>query len=561
MRNSAALAAIAVIAIPLILGCGAGKEPAPETPSPTKADADTDDGAEEGDVSPHASVTAFILAKCPYAVEAMRALIALKREMGDALAIRIGFMGLVDAEGNIDSSIGDAEIAAARAHVCVAQASDDAEWIAYLGCVYEGDNWRAMPAALQTCVGTAKIDMGEVRKCLDSGDGDWILAKTYAATTQSRITSSPTIIIDDYLYGGGRSLKSLKQYICYTAGGEETRPAACRGTQPPPEIAATLLYDERCDDAAMCDVEGELAVLEKLIPGLKLVRLEFSSKEGRALYDTIQKSEAGVKELPVMIMGEVTAHNEELRNLLGEYLRPFGKGYLFALGGGWDPTAEICENSVDDNGDGKADCDDETCKEKLVCREEVKGRLDLFMMSGCPFALEMLPSVDRLLGHFGKNRKALDFHLQFIGKIEGGELMSMHGEREVAEDLRMICAEELYGKDYKFMEYVLCRAKDSQSPAWEPCLPKGMKAKKIRACAEGKRGKALLTKSFELADALGIRGSPTWILNNRLPMDGRTLEPLVEAFCKQNDDPECDKPPTPEARAPSVSGETEGQCQ
>ena len=86
-----------------------------------------------------------------------------------------------------------------------------------------------------------------------------------------------------------------------------------------------------------------------------------------------------------------------------------------------------------------------------------------------------------------------------------------------------------------------------------------MKAKKIRACAEGKRGKELLTRSFELAENLGIRGSPTWILNNRLPMDGRTLAHLVEGFCKQNEHPGCEKPVSPEpeeARAP-----TAGSCQ
>ena len=117
----------------------------------------------------------------------------------------------------------------------------------------------------------------------------------------------------------------------------------------------------------------------------------------------------------------------------------------------------------------------------------------------------------------------------------------MHGEDEVAEDLRMICAQDLYGKGYRFMEYVKCRAKTYDSPAWEPCVPKWMNKKKLRRCAEGKRGAKLLKESFLLAEELGIHGSPSWFLNNRVPMTGRTTDTIVRAFCAENELPACDK--------------------
>ncbi len=557
-RHVASILAISMC-FPLAQGCGARKDSGPVTPAVAAKTPPAEPDPPE--VPLHAQMTAFILARCPHAAEAVRVLLDVKKQMGGALSLSITYLGLLDDDGNPDPAMGEREIATARIGACVATVSStegtfeegDVEmpdwendaWLAYLGCQYRGEGWRSGPEGWEACATEAGIDPAAVERCIGFGGGDLVLSGMYAVTTASQIVSSPTVVVDSRLYFGEQSKAGYLQFLCHSAGEAATRPPVCDSVPAPPKITGVLIYDERCSDSEKCDVEGNVAVLERLIPGLELTRQDYGSEEGKNLYSLIQKADTGVKTLPVMVLDERFGENENLRKMLEEYLVPFGKGYLVELGGEWDPTAEICENAVDDNGDGKVDCDDPTCTEKRTCRAEVKNRLDFFMMSGCPFALRALPSVDRLLAHFSRNRQAVDFHLQFIGDIEDGELRSMHGEEEVAEDIRMLCAERLYGKKYKFMEYVLCRAEDPDSGEWEACVPKGMSAAKIRGCV-GKEGPEMLKRSFELAENLGVRGSPTWILNNRLPMEGRTLSAMHEAYCEKNEPSGCEKTPEPE---------------
>lgn len=523
-----------------VLSCG-GKKGAPP-PSDAAVAGDADPAAEDADPLVHAAVTAFISVRCPHAAETLRDLLQIKKEMGDSLELHLGYIGALDAEGKIDRSIGEDEIKAASAQICAGMSANEKSWYAFLGCLYEGDAWRSFPLGFDTCTEKAGIDRTNVDACLHSGDGEKMLAKAYNAASASRIEASPTVIVGRHFYAGKRDADSFRRYLCYTAGEKETRPAVCDTVSPPSKIAATMLYDLRCNSALKCDVEGEVAVLEKLIPGFKLERLEFSSEKGRALYDRIVAATPNFRELPIILIDGAIDGQDTLKEMLGEYLMPFEAGYMFALGGGWDPLAEICDNGKDDNGNGAVDCVDEACGDTRGCREEKKGRLDLFIMSGCPYAVDLLPHVDKLLAHFGRDRKALDFHLQFIGDIdENGALRSMHGEPEVAENMRMICAEDIAPDKYKFMEYVLCRAAAFESTDWEACVPSGMSKTKLKSCAEGKKGTDLLKASFALAAELGVEGSPSWILHNKEDMEARRFPDMVVEFCQKNDVPACKK--------------------
>lgn len=531
-----------------LVGCGAQTPPPAE---PIEATAIPLDAGPEVDTEPelpvHAEVTAFVLTKCPHAADAIKTMVALKKEMGEQLDVKIGYIGLVDSEGNIDPGIGEAEIASGVLQVCVSAASTEAAWFDYLDCVYGDNSWRKLPSEWQTCVEKAGIEVDSVQRCIDSGSGKILLAQAYGAATASRITASPTVFVNGFLYGQGWQTDIMRQYVCHVTGKKETRPALCDKVPLPKKIKATMVYDPRCAGLPMCDVEGEIAVLERLIPGFELSRIPFSKTEGRQLFEEVQQAEIKAQKLPLVVIEDGLHAQVALKDLLGEYLLPFKDGYVFALGGGWDPLAEICNNGEDDNENGKIDCEDNGCAKKRRCRESKARRLDLFAMSECPFALNLLPSVNQLLDHFGKANKKVDFNLQFIGNIgEDNALSSMHGQREVDEDKRMLCAQSLYRKNYKYMDYVLCRAEDIESLAWEKCVPKGMNAKRIAACASGKKGETLLRESFALAEDLGIKGSPTWLLNNKEEMEARRLGDMLKQYCARNSVEECEDAPSAE---------------
>ena len=98
----------------------------------------------------------------------------------------------------------------------------------------------------------------------------------------------------------------------------------------------------------------------------------------------------------------------------------------------------------------------------------------------------------------------------------------------------MVCAQKLYRARYRYLEYVKCRAADFGSGDWRSCVPRGMSADKLRECAEGEQGRKLLAQSFERAEAMEIRGSPTWLVNGRHKFNGIDEKVIRENFCTHN---------------------------
>jgi len=144
-----------------------------------------------------------------------------------------------------------------------------------------------------------------------------------------------------------------------------------------------------------------------------------------------------------------------------------------------------------------------------------------------------------VVDHFGRARTKIDFTVSYIGDVAAdGELDSMHGRAEVDEDLRQVCAQELSGRSYAFVDYLACRSRNLAAD-WTTCVPPSLEVEALRACAEGPDGRRLLAASFERSKALGFGGSPSWLLNNRHEMNGRTAAAIVDAYCEQNRLPEC----------------------
>src|SRR5688500_7635512 len=147
------------------------------------------------------------------------------------------------------------------------------------------------------------------------------------------------------------------------------------------------------------------------------------------------------------------------------------------LGGAFDPTAEICDNSIDDDGNGKSDCGDPGCGATLGCRPARPGVLDLFVMSQCPYGAKAMIAANEFVDHMGKD---VTLNVHFIGDERDGKLASMHGQPEVDEDIRERCAIEKYGKNHQFMDYLACRSLDYKNEEWQPCAEKsGMKPEVI----------------------------------------------------------------------------------
>lgn len=156
-----------------------------------------------------------------------------------------------------------------------------------------------------------------------------------------------------------------------------------------------------------------------------------------------------------------------------------------------------------------------------------KPTIQLFVMSQCPYGVQaenaIKPVLDTLKGK-------VKFELKFIANRNAdGSFSSLHGQAEVDENLRQVCAMNVYPN---YMDYVICRNANIRSTDWESCATKnGMSATVIKACAEGKEGEGLLAKNIELADTLGVGGSPTILVNSQAYPGARTAESFQSYIC------------------------------
>ena len=145
-----------------------------------------------------------------------------------------------------------------------------------------------------------------------------------------------------------------------------------------------------------------------------------------------------------------------------------------------------------------------------------KPTLELFVMSYCPFGVQAEEKIIPIVKEFGD---AIDFKLQFIAKEKEAPspqditpFTSLHGYPEVAENIRQLLIVREYPD--KYLDYILCRGKKLDK-SWEDCAEKlGIDVEKIQALFDAPEAEQLFRENIQRAAALGIRASPTILVDN-----------------------------------------------
>ena len=159
-----------------------------------------------------------------------------------------------------------------------------------------------------------------------------------------------------------------------------------------------VLSDKRCED---CDTSGIIRQLEMVFPGIKAKELDYGTEEGRNLYDDL-----GLDFLPAVLFDESVKSEDGYSNIQS-YLEKTGDYYSLRIGATFDPTAEICDNGVDDNDNGEIDCDDSSCSSTLICNKDAliecsdpygltEDTIIFFHSLGCGWCQKMMPLVENL---------------------------------------------------------------------------------------------------------------------------------------------------------------------
>jgi hypothetical protein len=469
-----------------------------------------------------AKLEMFVMSQCPFGVQVENAVAPVKKQLGDRLDVTVHYIGSGSKE-KLMSMHGPAEVKGDIVQLCVGELAAD-KAIDFIIC--QNKNPRAVDSNWKDCAKELGIDEAKLSACADGDEGKSLLEASFAEASKRGAKGSPTMFLNGSPYEGGRKSRDFLLAICDSYA--DAKPEPCQNIPVPPVVNAVFLSDARC---AKCDIHALEPRLRSELGGLKVKHVDYMSDEGKTLYADLQKARPGFKFLPTVLLEKSVEKDQEGYAALKNYLRPLGDWWEVGLNGQFDPTAEICDNKIDDDGNGKVDCDDDVCKQAMACRPERPKTLELFVMSQCPYGAKALIATNDVVQHFGRDMN-LDVH--FIGNGSEANLSSMHGPGEVEEDIREICAREHYKTDHQYMKYLACRSKNPRSPDWQSCAKEaGLDEGVIQKCFDGE-GKKLLAKDFQLAQALEIGASPTFISNGRRQFNAIEANAVQKQFCQDN---------------------------
>ncbi|MDD5769964.1 MAG: hypothetical protein PHE25_03275 [Candidatus Gracilibacteria bacterium] len=321
------------------------------------------------------------------------------------------------------------------------------------------------------------------------------------------------------------------------------------------DIEIKVIGDKRCSD---CQTPLIIDSLKKLpfLTGATFKEMDFSDE---GVKDLIKAND--IKALPAFLFNSNNISEPQFVN----YLQKTPSGlYNLAVGSTFDPFAEICDNGVDDNDDGLADCQDTKCSKNIACSPKVnKPVADLYIMSYCPYGLQAQKGYLEVMSKLGK---VADINIKFVQ-------YAMHGEKEITENVIQYCIEKEQ-KD-KYIDYLNCYlAEEGKGEACRKqvkinekklssCIDKTNKEFDIKGAfkradekrkkykAEGKVEGQDVPYVFEEFDInkdeaikAGVEGSPTFVLNGiKIDKIGRNAKAFADVICSsfKTKPKECDE--------------------
>ena len=505
-------------------------------------------------VAEKAKVEFFVMSQCPFGLQVEKGIAPVLAKMGGDIDFHLEFIGQIK-DGKLTSMHGQAEVDGNKVQLCAVKHAPS-NYMAMIECMNK--NMRAIPGNWEGCAQQTGVDVPKVKACFEGPEGESLLKTSFENAQKRQARGSPTMFIGNKPYRGPRSESAFTRAICDAF--PKDKPALCANLPEPLKVPVTILSDKRCKECRAKFWEGRL---KNMFPGAVVSILDYADPDGKKMYDDL-----GLKLLPAILFDkaiEKTDNYERVRR----FLTPAGNYLSFRSGAKFDPTKEVCDNGQDDTGNGLVDCKDPDCKKHLACMEKCENgkddtgnglvdcadpdctndlvcrkakdkKLDVFVMSMCPYGLKALNAMDEVLKNF---ENKIDFDVHFIATAQGDGFKALHGQPEVDENIRELCAIKYYGKDYKYMDYVLCRNKNIKSTEWQACTGNnGIDTATIDKCFNGGEGKKLLRADIEIANGMGIGASPTWLANNKYKFSGIDAETIKTHLCKHNKDlPNCDK--------------------
>jgi len=544
--NVGMLAGVAIII--LVIGIGAfyyGKSQTPDTTDPeTLISLDPLDEKNPSDPKTATTTTTtttattanldsvkvdfYVMSQCPFGTQVVDVIAPVKEKLGDELDLNIEYILYPqtqyagrEAQYCVDelcSMHGIPEVQGNIVQLCAIKHEPE-DHMKMLTC--QNKDAKNIPDNWEQCARLNGLDIEKIKSCYEGDEGKELLRASSAKANEVKATGSPTIYLAGEKYSGGRTENDFMRAICNAYEGE--KPEECADIPEPTKVTAMFINDKRCDT---CDISKLVGQLKGLFPGLDATEYDYSETEGKKIFE-----DAGLTLLPAVLFDESVKDDPNYANVQS-YIVEAGDHLSLRIGASFDPEAEICNNNIDDTGNGKVDCDDDTCVNTMECREEIENHLQVFVMSDCPYGREGIKALKGAVDNFGD---AIDYEVHYIANEAGDGFNSLHGQYEVDENIIQLCV--LEHSPAVWLDYIYCRSdKGVRGIEWTGCAEEvGVAAEKVQACFDGDEGKDLLREDIKIAGGLGIGASPTWLANNKYKFSGIDAETVKQNFCKYNE--------------------------
>lgn len=193
----------------------------------------------------------------------------------------------------------------------------------------------------------------------------------------------------------------------------------------------------------------------------------------------------------------------------------------------------------------------------VVEEKSDKPKVELFVMSHCPYGLQMEKGIIPVVRALGNK---IDFKIKFND-------YAMHGEKELKEELSQYCIQK--EQQDKYLAYLGCFTKDGDSGVagcldsakidknkLESCISKTEEEFKVLDNFNNKIGFKGQFAGFEIFKAdnekYSVGGSPTLIINGSQSDSGRDSKSLLKSICSafNNQPKECSIDLSDDAPAP-----------
>lgn len=483
-------------------------------------------------------VELFVMSQCPYGVQAEALFEDVVKKLGNDVDFRLEFVGQKLPDGSLKSMHGANELKGNIIQACAMKYG--ARDKAYDMILCQNKNYKEVATNWEACAQQAGLPVDKIATCANGQEGNDLMVASFDRANakdeqgQPVATGSPTIRINGKKYAGNRKSNDIFRAVCAEFQGKQ--PEACASIPESPKVNVTLLTDKRCKD---CDTKRMEGSIKQKISNPVITTVDYTDPAGKKIFDAVKPVN-----LPAIVFDATLDKDKDAMMAFSRGLKTAGD-YKVAPQGAWNPQC------ADDGG-----CNLDECKASLQCRVEEPKKLELFVMSQCPYGVKGFDAMKEVLENFKKNGEQINFQVHYIPQGEPAELKAMHGQGEVDENIRELCAIKHYPTDYKFMDYVWCRNKNIKDANYAACTTAetGIDADKIKTCFEGQEGKDLLLKSYEYTKASGFGASPTWLTNNKYKFSGIDAETIKTNFCQYNKIAGCDTklsgpPPRPQGAA------------